>query len=138
MFDIMLTIQRKRGIYMKKLLKFAIKLLPVVIMIAIVVMPTVMGGNLIDFTNEPDTGNAPITQGIVSNVWGVLKTILQIAAIGALIFSGVRYMFASADAKADIKKSMTILVVGALIVFGSTIFIDIITRVAKDITGSRV
>lgn len=123
---------------MKKLLKFAIKVLPVVLMIAIVVMPQVLGANgLIDLT-EPGTGNASVTKGMIENVWGVVKTILQIAAIGALIFSGVRYMFASADAKADIKKSMTILVVGALIVFGSTIVIDIITRVAKDITGSRV
>lgn len=119
---------------MKKLAKLAMKVLPIVIMICLVVMPTVFGA-VIDINDEPGTGSASVTKGMIENVWGVVKTILQVAAIGALIFSGVRYMFASADQKADIKKSLGILAVGALIVFGSTIVVDIITKIAKDITA---
>lgn len=122
---------------MKKLFKLGMKVLPVVIMIILFAMPTILGatGGVISIGDAPGTGTATVTKGMVENLWGVIRTVLQIAALGALIFSGVRYMFASADQKADIKKSMGILVLGALIVFGSTIVIDIITKIAKDITG---
>ncbi len=122
---------------MKKILSLTLKVLPVVIMIAIIAMPMVLGatGGVISITDAPGTGTATVTKGMVENIWGVIRTILQIAALGALIFSGVRYMFASADQKADIKKSLGILVVGAIIVFGSTIVIEIITKIAKDVTG---
>ena len=35
-------------------------------------------------------------------VWGTVTTIVQILAFAAIVFAGVRYMFASADQKADI------------------------------------
>lgn len=126
---------------MKKLLKFAIKLLPVVIMIAIVVMPTVLGAGSGVFTPADTIGNnatSTFTQSAVTRIWDVTRTVLQIAAVAALLFSGVRYMFASADAKADIKKSVGILVVGALLVFGSTIIVQIIINIAQDIAGKTV
>ena len=69
----------------------------------------------------------------ISNVWGIILTILQVAAIAAVVFAGVRYMFASADSKADIKKQMIWLVIGAVLVFGASTVIQLITNVANDI-----
>ena len=42
-------------------------------------------------------------------------------------------MLASADQKADIKKSLGILVIGCAIVFGATIVIQFITTIAGQI-----
>lgn len=69
----------------------------------------------------------------VGSVWKTASLILQMLAIGAVIFAGLRYMFASADAKADIKRSMGILAVGAILTFASITVINFIVDVGKDI-----
>lgn len=71
----------------------------------------------------------------VSNTWGVAKITLQVAAITMFMVVGIKYMFASADAKADLKKSLVVVTIGTLITFGSAIVIDIILRIFTDITG---
>ena len=53
--------------------------------------------------------------------------------IAAVVFAGLRYMFASADQKADIKKSMGILAIGAVLVFGATLLIRLIGNTASNI-----
>lgn len=68
-----------------------------------------------------------------SKIWSSVKLILQIAALSALLFTGVRYMLASADQKADIKKSTMALVIGVVVVFGTTIIIDFVTKVAGEL-----
>lgn len=68
-----------------------------------------------------------------SKIWNSVKLILQIAALSALLFTGVRYMLASADQKADIKKSTMALVIGVVVVFGTTIIIDFVTKVAGEL-----
>lgn len=78
------------------------------------------------------TGSATITGG-VQNVWATVITIVQILAVAAIVFAGLRYMFASADQKADIKKSMGILVIGAILVFGATLVINLISGAANEI-----
>lgn len=71
----------------------------------------------------------------VQEVWNTIRFILQIASVSAFIFAGVRYMFASADQKADIKKSMSMLAIGAVLVFGATFVIGFIQDVVEDLTG---
>ena len=66
-------------------------------------------------------------------IWGVILVVLQIASVAGVIFAGVRYMFASADAKADLKKSMIHLVIGMIIVFGASTVVGFITGTFKDI-----
>ena len=78
--------------------------------------------------NEMTTSKAA-----VNNIWGSLKLILQIVSVSMVIASGIRYMFASADQKADIKKSLGILVIGCILVFGTTIVIDFIIDVSKEV-----
>lgn len=60
-------------------------------------------------------------------VWGVILVVLQVASMTGIIFAGVRYMFASADAKADLKKSMIYLVIGMIIVFGASSVVGFVT-----------
>ncbi len=71
---------------------------------------------------------------LVNNVWGTVALVVQVLAIACVVFAGLRYMFASADAKADIKKQTIILVVGAVLVFGATWIIDIIANTTEELT----
>lgn len=48
----------------------------------------------------------------ILKVWGTVLLILQILSVAAIVIAGIRYMFASADGKADIKKQTIGLMVG--------------------------
>jgi len=84
------------------------------------------------------TDGIGVADAAVGKAWNTVRTILQVLAIAAVVFAGVRYMFASADQKADIKKSMGILAIGAALVFGATFIIDFIVKIAGQVTGQGV
>lgn len=133
---------------MKKSKKIFLRVLPVLIVLMVVFTTNVFavrpsrgdtGAGFSNFNSnmkvKANTGGK--TVGMVNNVWGIILTILQVAAIAAIVFSGVRYMFASADSKADIKKQMVWLVVGAVLVFAASTVIKLITTVANDVTTTN-
>lgn len=68
----------------------------------------------------------------VKKIWGTILLILQVLAVAAFCFAGVKYMFASADTKANLKNRMVGLMVGAVLVFGATGVINLIVNVTKD------
>lgn len=98
---------------MKKL----IKIMPVVVAICLVVT----NAFAVPVPTAAPTGTAStdITDA-AGNVWATISSIVQVLAIAAVVFAGVRYMFASADQKADIKKGMGMLAIGGILVFGAT------------------
>lgn len=53
------------------------------------------------------------------NTWQSVMTIVQIVSVATVVFAGVRYMFASADKRADIKKGLSFLAIGAILVFAA-------------------
>ena len=69
----------------------------------------------------------------IKKVWGTVLLILQILSVAAIVIAGIRYMFASADGKADIKKQTIGLMVGAVLVFGASSVIGLITNITSDI-----
>ena len=124
---------------MKKSKKIILRLIPVLLLVVVVLNSSVFGFNNFD----PSTGNldtigngtsSTVVDNTVNKVWGSVTLILQVLAIAAIVFAGVRYMFASADQKADIKKSMIILVVGAVLVFGASTIVQFIVNVTQDVT----
>ena len=93
-------------------------------------------GNGFDYSLVPSPSGTS-TEGIkkvAKNIWKTLSFILQVASVGGIIFAGVRYMFASVETKADIKKSMLHLVVGLVIVFAATTIVNLIVNVFNDLT----
>lgn len=78
-----------------------------------------------------NTNNVAITAA--KNVWATAKVIIQILAVAAIVITGLRYMFASADAKADIKSQTAILVIGAILVFGAVEFADFVYDAVTDL-----
>ncbi len=82
----------------------------------------------------PTGGNAP--DGIMNpiyKIWNTVIVVIRIAAFAGIIFAGVRYIYASADQKADLKKSLVPLVIGMVFVFASTILLDFIVKIFYDV-----
>lgn len=52
---------------------------------------------------NPGAANDKVNK-IVGNGWATFTVVVQALALGAVVFAGLRYMFASADQRADIKK----------------------------------
>lgn len=113
---------------MKKLLK----VLPVVL--AVCVILTSVFAISVPGNSDLQGGNASATvTGAAKGVWGTIVTIVKILAVAAVVFAGLRYMFASADQKADIKKSMGILAIGAVLVFGATLVLQLIANATTEV-----
>ena len=69
----------------------------------------------------------------VKKIWGTILLVLQVLAVAAFCFAGVKYMFASADTKANLKNRMVGLMVGAVLVFGATGVINLIVAIMSDV-----
>lgn len=91
---------------------------------------------------DPDRPNIPNTRSsdrvakittASGKIWKTFTVIAQILAISAIIFAGVRYMYASSDTKADIKMQTVILVLGAALVFAAVPFAQYVSSIVKDL-----
>lgn len=67
------------------------------------------------------------------NLWGDFSVIVQVIAISVIVFTGLRYMFASSDSRADIKVQTVLLMLGAILVFAAVPITKLIVNVVKDI-----
>ncbi len=122
---------------MKRSKKIFLRVLPV-IMVCLV-----MFSFSFVFADEPIKANNVISNGTASNgivrvtgnIWQTVIVVIQVLAVAAVVFAGLRYMFASADQKADIKKQLIILVIGAVLVFGASTVLGIISNVTKEVAG---
>ena len=75
----------------------------------------------------------PALKTKAKNTWATVVVIVQILAVGCVVFAGLRYMFASADQRADIKQGLIYLGVGAVLVFAATTVISVVAKAAKDV-----
>lgn len=132
---------------MKKSRKIFATVLPILMLVAVMFVsfaPSVMAakttttvasdGGVQDIINKASDNNGVGSIDDAANrVWSTVLTILQIAAVAAIVIAGVRYMFASAEEKADIKKGMVILILGAVLVFGASTVVQFILTASKEI-----
>lgn len=83
-------------------------------------------GNMDDIYNSSDNS--------ISDIGGKVLWILQVIFYGAaviiLMYSGVKYMISAPDAKAEIKKKMIYLAVGAVMLFAAGGIVQIISNLA--------
>ena len=70
----------------------------------------------------------------VDNIAGTIILILQVVTISAIIFTGIRYMFAGPDSKTEIKKTLPFLIAGIVIVFAGPTVIKFITDIFTQMT----
>ncbi len=78
------------------------------------------------------TGVDAVT-GKIGKIWATIERVVQVLAVAAVVFAGLRYMFASADGKADIKRETVILIIGAVFVFGAVKIASLVSGVASDL-----
>ena len=120
----------------KKIIKTICFVIPVVLVL-LIVSNNVFAFNKMDVNtiNEALKGAKPsdTAQSSILKVWGTVLLILQILSVAAIVIAGIRYMFASADGKAEIKKQTIGLMVGAVLVFGASSVIGLITNITSDI-----
>ena len=67
----------------------------------------------------------------VGNIIGIVQFICYAAAVILLVMLGIKFMTASPDGKAEVKKSAVIYVVGAILVFATGLLLNLIKNVAN-------
>lgn len=114
--------------------KFMLRVMPIVLVALLIVGNTVFAADVNSIWNAGNTGGGVSkVDNAVSKVWATVLTVLQIAAVGAIVFAGVKYMFAAADQKAEIKNGMIGLVVGAILVFAASTVVQFIINASKEV-----
>lgn len=83
-------------------------------------------------SNFPSGGNVatPINKA-TGEIWGTAMLIIRMLAFAAILFAGLKYMFTAPSGKAEVKKSLGLLALGALIVFGTSIVVEIVVDAAN-------
>ena len=114
--------------------KFILRALPVLMVLALVWATPVFALDIDStFNHASETNNLTTANTAISRVWGTILTVLQIAAVAAIVFSGVKYMFAGADEKATIKQGLLILAIGAILVFGASTVVKLLIGAVNDV-----
>ena len=90
-------------------------------------------GTAFDYSLIPNKNASNTLKKPFGNLWKTAIFIIQVLAVAAVVIAGLRYMFASSDQKADIKKGLIYIVIGAVIVFGAATLISLITNTFKEI-----
>ena len=109
----------------KRISKIVVALMVIATILSAVSM--VFGADLI----QGDTGFAKDQIGTtVNNIVGIVQFICYAAAIILLVILGVKFMTASPDGKAEIKKSAVIYIVGAILVFAAGVILQVVRNVA--------
>lgn len=80
---------------------------------------------------QASSGATGAISGTVSNVLGVVTYICYAAAVIMLIMLGIKFVTASPDGKAEVKKSAVIYVIGAVLVFAAGAVIQVIQNLAN-------
>ncbi|MBR3887647.1 MAG: hypothetical protein IKJ32_00935 [Clostridia bacterium] len=84
----------------------------------------------------PNTGKVS-TSGmgnVASNALGFVQWFGYALAVGMLLYIGIKYMMASANEKADLKKGSINYVIGAILVAAASAIVGIITDIGSKIT----
>lgn len=113
----------------KKIMKIAtvLMIIATILMVANMVMATTIP--------SPISGATGAISGPVQKIMGIVQYICFAAAVILLITLGVRFMVASPDAKAEIKKSAVIYIVGAFLVFAAGAILGILRTTFSSVTG---
>ena len=112
---------------------------------AVLILTTILSAFSMVFATatEPNipTGISPTGASDVSNIAGMVIYVIQIIAFAAavimLIFVGIKFLTASPEGKAEIKKSAVIYVVGAILLFAATGILQIVRNLSSSISATN-
>ena len=114
---------------MKKTSKLLVALCIVVaiLMISISSFATTVTPSSFSVIEPTNTGTITTIGG---QIIGIVRTVGVLVAVVILLVLGIKYMIASAEEKADYKKSMIPYIVGAVLIFGASAIAGIVYDMA--------
>lgn len=94
-----------------------------------------LGGNLVSWLTAAtgDIAEADSWNTIAGSIIWIINTIVRYVAFGGIIFLGLKYMFAAAEARSIMKANMGALVIGIIFVFLASNVVDYIISVSENI-----
>lgn len=109
---------------------------------AVLIITTILSAFSIVFASGPaiPSGTAP-TSGTddVTTITNWVIYIIQIIAFAAavimLIFVGIKFLTASPEGKAEVKKTAVIYIVGAVLLFAATGILQIVRNLAENVNS---
>ena len=111
-----------------------------IIISAVLIITTILSAFSMVFASAPaiPTGAAPSSGASeVSTITSWVIYIIQIIAFAAtvimLIFVGIKFLTASPEGKAEIKKTAVIYIVGAVLLFAATGILQIVKNLADNV-----
>lgn len=108
--------------------KKSIKIISI-ILIAVIVLFTIANATCMAAVEIPQPAEDAPVGGIASTVSVILAIITWAGAaiaVGMLMFIGIKYVTASPEGKAEIKKTATYYVLGAILIFSASAILGII------------
>ena len=108
---------------------------------AILIITTILSAFNIVLATEPSIPSSLEPSGAtdVSNIAGMVIYVIQIIAFAAavimLIFVGIKFITASPEGKAEIKKTAVIYIVGAILLFGASGVLALIQTLAGNVSA---
>lgn len=88
-----------------------------------------------NYNKKDDSGAAVTAQNLIGKIINIAQVIGMGVAILMLIVLAIKYISASPEGKAEIKKNATIYIVGAVVLFAATGILQIIRRFAIGINN---
>ncbi len=119
----------------KKMVKVLTSLFTALMMITMVAMPVMAEGVSVPTIN----GNVPgadKVNNLGGTILGIAATIGMVVAVLMLVWLGIKYLSAAPNEKADIKKGMTIYVVGALLLFAASGIVTVLQNIGAGVSNT--
>lgn len=88
------------------------------------------------FASEYFNNDVDALDGVLGGIIGVVRAVGMAFAAGMLLYVGIRYVMASANEKADLKKGSISYVIGAVIIFGASALLGIMQSLSSQVVGS--
>lgn len=109
-----------------------------IIMTIVSVLFAIIGVTSADVWDPPQSTESPIsksTQSWAGIILGVIQAIGMSIAVIILVWLGIKYIMASPDGKAEIKKQAFGYILGAVLLFGASWLVPLLKSVVDSASG---
>lgn len=120
--------------------RISYKKILVIMILALLIfsISTISFASLINMNPNPTGPGTTQIKGIANIILGIIQLIAVAVAVIMLVVLAIKYIAASPGEKADVKKSLTVYIVGALILFAGAGLLNVIQKLATDINRVTV
>ena len=113
---------------MKKIL--GITLIVLVAISILFITTTVVNAGPLDIPSASDSSAIPWIQGWGGKILGIFQAVGVSVAVVMLAWLGIKYIMASPDGKAEIKKQAFAYILGAILLFGAAVIVEVVKNAA--------